>query len=158
MAKQRSPYDLTDFSKLFSEFQIPGVDWQELMASQQRNVAALTRANQVLLEGAQAVMQREVEILQKAMAEVMAASQELMQEGDPQAQARRRFEMAQASFEAALNNMRELAELAARSNTEALDVINKRALESFEEIKKAVEQTQAGARGTKPGGGGGARS
>ncbi len=154
MAKQRSPYDLTDFSKLFSEFQIPGVDWQELMASQQRNVAALTRANQVLLEGAQAVMQREVEILQKAMAEVMAASQELMQEGDPQAQARRRFEIAQTSFEAALNNMRELAELAARSNTEALDVINKRALESFEEIKKAVEQTQAGVRSTKPGGGG----
>ena len=158
MAKARSPYDLTDFSKLFSEFQIPGVDWQELMASQQRNVAALTRANQVLLEGAQAVMQREVEILQKAMAEAMAASQELMQEGDPQAQARRRFELAQASFEAALNNMRELAELAARSNSEALDVINKRALESFEEIKKAVEQTQAGARGTKSGGSGGARS
>jgi phasin family protein len=152
MAKQRTPYDLTDFSKMFQDFQVPGVDWQELMASQQRNVQALTRANQVLLEGAQAVMQREVEILQKAMAEVMTASQELMKEGDPQAQATRRFELAKASFEAAINNMRELAELAAKSNTEALEVINRRALESFEEVKKAVQQAQHAAGGARAGG------
>lgn len=150
MAKQHTPYDLTDFSKLMSEFQIPGVDWQELMASQQKNVAALTRANQLLMEGAQAVMQREMEILQKAMREAVEASQELMKEGDPQAQARQRFELAQASFETALNNMRELAEMASKSNAEALDVINKRALESFEEIKATVEKQQRG--GAKAGG------
>jgi len=145
MAKQYTPYDLTDFTKLMSEFQIPGVDWQELMAAQQKNVAALTRANQMLMEGAQAVMQREMEILQKAMREAVEASQELMKEGDPQAQARQRFELAQASFETALNNMRELAEMASKSNAEALDVINKRALESFEEIKATVEKQQKGA-------------
>lgn len=66
MAKQQhTPYDFSDFSKLMKDFQIPGVDWQEVMASQQKNVAALTRANQLLLEGAQAVVQREMEILQK---------------------------------------------------------------------------------------------
>jgi len=145
MAKQYTPYDLTDFTKLMSEFQIPGVDWQELMAAQQKNVAALTKANQMLMEGAQAVMQREMEILQKAMREAVEASQELMKEGDPQAQARQRFELAQASFETALNNMRELAEMASKSNAEALDVINKRALESFEEVKAAVEKQQKGA-------------
>ena len=150
MAKQHTPYDLTDFTKLMSEFKIPGVDWQELMASQQKNVAALTKANQLLMEGAQAVMQREMEILQKAMREAVEASQELMKEGDPQAQARQRFELAQASFETALHNMRELAEMASKSNAEALDVINKRALESFEEVKAAVEKQQKG--GAKTGG------
>ncbi len=63
-----SRYDLTDFTKLASEFQIPGVDWQELLASQQKNLQALGKANQVLVEGAQTVMRREIEILQKAMA------------------------------------------------------------------------------------------
>ena len=38
-----------------------------------------------------------------------------MQEGDPQAQAQKRLELAKTSFEA-LRNMRELAELAGQSN------------------------------------------
>jgi len=144
MAKQQgSPYDLTDLSKMLRDYQMPGVDWQELMASQQKNVAALTKANQLLMQGAQTVMQRQVEILQKAMGEAVEASQELMKEGDPQAGAQKRFELARASFEAAIKNMREVAELAAKSNQEALEVINQRAVESFEEIKKALEQKRS---------------
>lgn len=132
------PFDPADLSKMLGEFQIPGVDWSELMASQQKNLQALTKANQLLIEGAQAVMRREVEILQKAMAEVAEASKDMMQQGDPQAQASKRLELARTSFEAAISNMRELAEVAGRSNREALEVINQRALESFEEIKKAM--------------------
>jgi len=139
-SKQQSPYDLSDLTKTMREFQIPGVDWQTLIASQQKNVAALTQANQVLMEGAQAVLQREVEILQKAMAEAAEASRELMQGGDPQANAAKRFEIAKTSFEAAVSNMRELAEMAAKSNREALELINQRALESFDEVRKALDQ------------------
>jgi phasin family protein len=131
---------MTDFNKIMSEYQVPGVDWQELMAAQQKNLQALARANQVLVEGAQAVMRREVEILQKSMAELAEASQQMMQQGDPQAQAGKRLELAKSSFEAAVQNMRELAEVAGKSNREALEVINQRALESFEEIKKAIAQ------------------
>lgn len=140
--KPHSPYDLLDFTKMTSEFQIPGIDWQELLASQQKNLAALSRANQVMLEGAQAVMQREVEIMQRAMTEVMTASQEMMTQGDPSANASKRFDVAKASFETAIANMRELAELAGKSNREALDVINQRALESFDEIRAAVENSK----------------
>ena len=39
--------------------------------------------------------------------------------------------------------MRELAEVAGRSNREALEVINQRALESFEEIKQAMTASGA---------------
>jgi len=139
-SKPQLPYDLSDLTKTMKEFQIPGVDWQTLIASQQKNVAALTQANQVLMEGAQAVLQREVEILQKAMAEAAEASRELMQGGDPQANAAKRFELAKTSFEAAVTNMRELAEMAAKSNREALELINQRALESFDEVRKALDQ------------------
>jgi phasin family protein len=140
MTKQAFPYDFADLSKVMKDYQIPGVDWQELMASQQKNLEALTKANQVLFEGAQAVVQREVEILQKAMQEFALASRELSQEGDARRQAQKRLELAKASFETALQNMRELAELATRSNRAALEVINRRALESFEEIRSAMTQ------------------
>jgi phasin family protein len=140
MTKQAFPYDFTDLSKIMKDYQMPGVDWQELMASQQKNLEALSQANQVLFEGAQAVVQREVEILQKAMQEFAEASRELVQEGDARLQAQKRLELAKASFETALQNMRELAELATRSNREALEVINRRAIESFEEIRSAMTQ------------------
>jgi phasin family protein len=138
MTKQAFPYDFADLTKVMKDYQMPGVDWQELMASQQKNLEALTKANQVLFEGAQAVVQREVEILQKAMQEFAEASRELMQEGDARVQAQKRLELAKTSFETALQNMRELAELATRSNREALELINQRAMESFEEIRSAM--------------------
>lgn len=152
MAKQAFPFDFGEFTKMLQDYQVPGVDWQELMASQQKNVEALTKANQVLLEGAQAVIQRELEIMQKAMQEFAEASRDLMTEGDPQAQAQKRLELAKASFEAALRNMRELAEMATRSNREALEMINKRAMESFDEIRNALTRKQES--GAKKQGGG----
>lgn len=142
MAKSPFPFDMPDLTKLMGETRIPGVDWQELLAAQQKNLAALTEANQVIFQGAQAVVQREVEVLQKAMAELAQASRDLASEADPKAQADKRVTLARASFEAALENMRELAELAGRSNREALDVINKRALEGFDEIKQAIDKAR----------------
>jgi phasin family protein len=143
MAKSPFPAFDFDLSKMMGEYQIPGVDWSELMASQQKNLQALGKANQLLIEGAQAVIRREIEILQKAMAELAGASKEMMQQGDPQAQAAKRLELAQASFESAIQNMRELAEVAGRSNREALEVINQRALEGFEEIKQALARKKS---------------
>lgn len=145
MTKQAFPYDFADFTKMMRDYQLPGIDWQELMASQQKNLEALTKANQVLFEGAQAVVQREVEILQKAMQEFAEASRDLMHEGDAQAQTQKRLELAKASFETALSNMRELAELATQSNREALELINRRAMEGFEEIRRAMSHKRQGA-------------
>ena len=128
-----------DFSKLMGQFQVPGVDWQGLIAAQQKNLEAVAKANQVLFEGASAVMRRELEVLQAAMDEAVASSQELMRGGgDPQANAARRMELARAAFERALENMRELSELAARCNREALDVVNRRTLEAFDEMRAAL--------------------
>ncbi|MGI9418270.1 MAG: phasin family protein [Geminicoccaceae bacterium] len=140
MAKKKTdPFDPLDISRMFADLSVPGVDWKEVMASQQKNIAALTEANQRLMEGAQAVAQQQSQIMSKAMAELTAASQELMKEGDPQAGAQKRFDLAKSSFESAVGNMQELAELAGQSNSEAMKIINKRAAEAFEEIKELIQ-------------------
>lgn len=139
MTKKNNPYEFPDVSKMFVDMNVPGVDWQAVMASQQKNISALTEANQRIFQGAQAVMQHQAEILQKSMTELTAASQEMMTEGDPQAGAQKRFDLAKSSFEAAVANMQELAEVAGKSNGEALEIINKRAAEAFEEIKAVIK-------------------
>ncbi len=139
MAKNEYPYEFADMSKMFADMKVPGVDWQALMASQQKNISALTEANRRLFEGAQAVMQQQAEILQKSMTELTAASQEMMKEGDPQAGAQKRFNLAKSSFEAAVANMQEMADVAGKSNGEALEIINKRTAEALEEIKTVIK-------------------
>jgi phasin family protein len=149
-----------DFANLMNQFQVPGINWQELVTTQQRNLEAVAKANQVLFEGANAVMRREIEVLRSAMQEAATASRALMQQraGDPQAGAAERLAMARTAFERAIENMRELSDLAARCNREALDVVNRRTLEAFDEMRAAFDATGAERRGGGGGGaGGGAR-
>ena len=141
--KKETPFDHVDVTKMFSDFSVPGVDWQDVMASQQKNINALTEANRRLMEGAQAVMQQQSQIMTKAMGELSSATQDLMKEGDPQTGAQKRFELAKSSFESAVANMQELAELAGQSNSEAMEIINKRAAEAFEEIKELIQSKKA---------------
>lgn len=139
MAKQKPPYDLGEISKLLGTFKIPEVDWQGLMAAQQKNWAALGEANKRWLEGTQKVWRREVEIMESAMAEAAQASKDMMRQGDARAAAEQRLEHAKVSFEKAIGNLRELSETASKSNQEALDVIQRRAIEGFDEIKALIK-------------------
>ena len=64
MANPTFPFLENDFSKMFSEFKIPGFDMQALVATQRRNIEAVTAANQLAVEGVQAVMRRQTEIIE----------------------------------------------------------------------------------------------
>ena len=108
MATPKSPYDLGAMSKLLSEFKVPEIDWQGMMAAQQKNWAALGQANQKWAESAQNVMRREVEIMQSAMAEAAEVSKEMMSSKDPGAAAMKRLDHAKTSFEKAITNTRRM--------------------------------------------------
>ncbi len=64
----------TDMMKMLTEFRWPGMpDMERLAAAQRRNFEALSAANKVALEGAQAVARRHMEILQQSMGEMTEA-------------------------------------------------------------------------------------
>jgi phasin family protein len=139
MAEQKPAFDFGELSKRLSELKIPEIDWQELLAAQQKNWAALGEANKVWLEGTQKVVKREVEILQSALADAAEASKDMMKEGDARAAAEKRLELAKISFQKAISDIRELSEAASRANHDALAVIQKRALEGLDEIKSLIK-------------------
>jgi phasin family protein len=142
MADEKQAFDFADLSRRLGELKFPEIDWHELMAAQQKNWAALGQANKVWLEGTQKIVQREVEILQSALAEATEASRDMMKEGDARAAAEKRLELAKSTFEKAIGNIREISEAATRANQDALDVIQKRAIEGFEEIRAALTKTK----------------
>ena len=53
----------------------------------------------------------------------------------PQAKAARQAEMMKAAYEKAVANMKEVADLIQKSNTEALSVLNRRFTEAMDEVK-----------------------
>lgn len=127
-----------DVTKLMAEFKLPGLDMDALLKAQQKNIEALTEANRKAAEGFQAVAKRQTEILTEAMEEFSDTVRDMMAGGSPEANAAKQAEVAKLAFEKALANMRELAEMSAKANSAAFEAINRRVMESLEEIKAAL--------------------
>jgi len=127
-----------DLSKMLGDVKIPGFDMEAIMAAQRKNIEALTAANQAAVQGMQAIAQRQAEILSQAMSEVSSMAQQLAGAGNPQEMTTKQADLVRKAFEQALANMRELAEMVSKSNTEAFAIINKRVTESLQELKGLV--------------------
>ena len=113
-----------DFSKLMKDFKLPGVDIATIMEREKKNIQALTEANRVAFEGWQALVRRQAEILQESIKQAVGSLQ-----GEDVGT--KRMDVASNAFEIALSNMRELAELAVKSQKEAFDIIRKRVEENL---------------------------
>ena len=140
MANQPTPFWEMDISKMVGDFKLPGVDMESLLAAQRKNIEALTAANRLALEGVQAVAHRQAEILRQTMEETSKMVSDLMAAGTPEDRVAKQADLMKSAFEKALANMRELAEMIAKSNTEAAEVISKRVSENLEEIKSMAKK------------------
>jgi hypothetical protein len=118
-----------DFTKLMKDFKLPGVDLATIIDREKKNIEALTEANRVAFEGWQALVRRQAEILQDSIKQAVGSLQ-----GEDAGS--KRMDIASHAFETALSNMRELAEMAVKSQKETFDVIRQR-----------VEQNLAALRG-----------
>jgi phasin family protein len=127
------PTPAFDFSKMLQQFKIPGVDFSSIVERERKNIEALAEANRIAFEGWQNLVRRQSEILQDSMKRAVEESrnQNALKNG---------AEIARSAFETALGNMRELAEMAAKSQRDA-----------FEVIRKRVEENMNALRGKKPG-------
>ncbi len=137
-----NPFLENDFTKMFSEFKIPGFDMQSLVATQRRNIEAVNTANQLAVEGIQAVMRRQTEIMKSMVEESSTVLKDLMAQGAPEQKIAQQTELVKTAFEKALANLRELTEMVAKSNTEAADVLTKRIGESLTELKSSLQLTK----------------
>src|SRR3712207_9338453 len=101
-----------DMMKMLAEWRVPGMpDVEQLAAAQRRNFEALSAANRVALEGAQAVAKRHMEILQQSMTEMTEAMRAMTTADAPQDKAAKQAEIARTAYERAVGNMKELADL-----------------------------------------------
>ena len=137
MMKEFDPTKMVaELSSMLKQYKLPNVDLDSLVASQKKNLEALTSANRVAFEGLQAVSKRQAEILQETMNETSKAVDALSKAGSPPEIAAKQAELTKSAFERALANMRELAEMVSKANHEATNTVNARISASLDEIKE----------------------
>ena len=129
-----------DMSKMFADLKLPKVDMDAVMATQRKNIEALTSANKLAFEGMQAVARRQADVMRQMMEEMSGMISDMMSAGSPEEKVARQADLAKQTFEKILSNMKELAEMLSKSNSEAATVINARISESLEELKAMAQK------------------
>lgn len=128
-----------EFQRLLGEMKMPGVpDADALMRAHQRNIEALSAANRIALEGAQAVAKRHMEIMQQTMGELTETLKAVASGGAPQDKAAQQAELLKAAYERAVANSREMGELIQKANGEAMGALNQGVSESIQELTQLI--------------------
>lgn len=142
-SETETPSPIDQFSTFIHGLKLPGIDVNEILASQKKNMEAFTKAMQRTTEGAEAVARRQAEILRTALDQTAALIRELTVPGSPKETVAKQAEFIKKAFEAAVANARELAEMVEKSNKEAFEVIKRRTSETLDEIRKSVLKKKA---------------
>ena len=134
MATDNNPFG--DVMKMFEQLKMPGIDMAAIVEARRKDVEALVEANKAAYESMQAMGRKQTEMMTQTLQVMQAAGKDaLSASANPAAQT----EVVRAAFEKTLADMKELAEMARRSQAEAMGSITSRAAEHMEEIKKLMQ-------------------
>nr|VFJ45370.1 MAG: phasin family protein [Candidatus Kentron sp. FM]VFJ45466.1 MAG: phasin family protein [Candidatus Kentron sp. FM]VFK06648.1 MAG: phasin family protein [Candidatus Kentron sp. FM] len=133
---------MEQFSKIMQEYKVPGVDSTAILESSRKNIEALVLANRQAVEGLQAVVNRQGEMLRETANEAASAMKQLSSGDNPTEVMTKQMELIKPALERVLLNARELAEMIQQSNTETFEIVKKRFEESLSEFKSVVQQNQ----------------
>jgi phasin family protein len=129
---------LPDFdpAKFLADLKLPSTpDVEAVLTTHKRNLAALTEANRLALEGAQAVARRHMEIMQSTMTELTNTLKDLTATTTPASRAAKHADLLKQAFETSVANTRELSDLIHKSNAEAVSKLSNRFSEAMTEMK-----------------------
>lgn len=124
-----------DLTKMLEQFKIPGVDMSAIADARRQDVDALVQANKTVYDGMQVLANKQTEMLKQAMEGIQNAAGASAGRGDPAQQT----EMARKAYEKALSDMKDLAEIAQKSQTDAMAIIMERAAQNMQEIKNMMQ-------------------
>jgi phasin family protein len=129
-----NPFDF-DVTKMFADFRFRPFDVEAVWAAQRRNIEALSQANKLAVEGAQALAQRQLELTRQAFEGFSMLLRDLTQPASTEDRIAKNTEYAKQMLEKGISHGREVAALAAKTGTDAAEVLHRRASEGLDEIR-----------------------
>ena len=143
MSDARPNFFEFDMTKLFSDFRFRPFDVEALWAAQRRNLEALSQANQLAVEGVQAMTRRQIELTRETFEGLSSLLRDLAQPASPEERIAKNTDYAKQMLEKSVNHGREVASIAAKTGADAAEVLQKRATEGLEELRSFASKQAA---------------
>lgn len=134
----KNPFADFDFTKIAGEFKIPTVTMETMVETGRKNFAAMTTLSTAAVESMKTIAQRQGDMFRVAMEDFSKHGSDVLSAATVEEKAAKQIDFVKKSYEAALANTKEIAELYSKSQSEALSAISERVAELTEEVKAAI--------------------
>jgi phasin family protein len=143
MAKKPESESFLDmFNNFGRDLKLPSMDVEAILSHHRKNLEALQKSASASATGAQNLMTKQRQILQDTMSEITDMAQSYRAPGNPQEMMAKQADFARRSFETAVKNASEVAEIVKKSGTESVEILRERIRETMEEIRKGYEKNR----------------
>ena len=106
----------------------------------QRNVEAFSKAQQTIINGNKAVFDKRVDIFTSTIEHAMRSAQGIMLERDLKVKTQKLFDVVRSNMQESTGNNNIVAEMNARSNAEAAQIVQGRTFEALDEMQALLER------------------
>ena len=133
----KNPFDF-DFTKIAGEFKLPVVNVETVVETGRKNFAAMTTVSTAAVETFKTIAQRQGDMIRAAMEDLSKYGSDVMGAASIEEKAAKQVDFAKKSYDMAIANTKELADLYTKSQTAAFETLNSRIAELTEEVKAAL--------------------
>jgi len=126
--------DFIDMMRRFGDqLQVPKFDMDQMIENHRKNLEAMTQSAAAVAEGAQAMAQKQREIVEAGLREASTLAQEFKAQNEQNLV--RQTEFAKKVFDIAIQGAQETAQLTRMSTGDAAKILQDRMREGLEEIR-----------------------
>ncbi len=141
MAKQPEAESFMDlFTKFGRDLKMPKVDVDAILDHHRKNFEALEKSARASAAGASSVLSRQREMLEESLHEIADMAHNYKPSGNPREFVDKQADFARKSFETAVKNASEVADMVKKSGTESVDILRARIKEALAEIREGYEK------------------
>ena len=133
----KNPFADFDFSKIAGEFKFPMVNVETVVETGRKNFTAMTTASTAAVESMKTIATRQGDMFRAAMEDFSKHGSDVLSAATIEEKIAKQIDFAKKSYDLAVANTKELADLYTKSQVEAFETLNARIAELTEEVKAA---------------------
>jgi phasin family protein len=115
-------------------FALPSLNIGALSEVHRKNAAAVTSANQAAFDGLKTLTQRQADLFKTTVEDYSKLSNDMLASASFDDKVTKQADAAQHIYQSTMTQFRELCDIAVKANVTAIDILNARVTEAFDEF------------------------
>ena len=129
------PFAYTDLTKAWVDFGLPLRNIGALFEAHRKNAAALTSANQVVVDGLKTLVQHQSDFVKATMGDYRKLTSDVPAGRSNEEGATNQADTARHVYLSSVGHVRELSDIVVKTNVTAAAILNARVTEAFDDLK-----------------------